>query len=229
MGIVIVLHLELREKVICREEHPVHDRGGGLSAGSGGIPLGRRGVGSAVPFSSRGGGRGAKVPAADHPTHQWRGDTPEKPMEAFLARDGHQRVQGGAVSGVWRWVLESVFHLMTNGQSEEERKEKTKEGPPVSKGNPTTRPEMPAAVPARKSSVGSSFFFSAGTVMMLAGSVGRAPFPSSGETDVDIKRGSTTFQQRHSQSLLIPSPFRCTCLFSQLIAAAARLCFLSYH
>ena len=124
MGIVIVLHLELREEVICREEHPVHDRGGGLSAGSGGIPLGRRGVGSAVPFSSRGGGRGAKVPAADHPTHQWRGDTPEKAMEAFLARDGHQRVQGGAVSGVWRWVLESVFHLMTNGQSEEERKEK---------------------------------------------------------------------------------------------------------
>ena len=32
LGVFIVPHLELREEVVRREEHPVHDRGGGLLA-----------------------------------------------------------------------------------------------------------------------------------------------------------------------------------------------------
>ena len=55
---------------------------------------------------------GAKLPTVGHPTHQWRGDTLEEPMEALFACDGHQRVKGGAVSCVRRWVLEPVFHLI---------------------------------------------------------------------------------------------------------------------
>jgi hypothetical protein len=33
-------------------------------------------------------------------------------METFLACDGRQRVEGGPVlAGVWRWILEPVFHF----------------------------------------------------------------------------------------------------------------------
>ena len=32
-------------------------------------------------------------------------------METFLACDGHQRMEGGPVLGVWRRILEPVFHF----------------------------------------------------------------------------------------------------------------------
>jgi hypothetical protein len=49
------------------------------------------------------------------PTHQWRRYTLEEPIETFLACDGHQRMKGGSVSGVWRWILEPVFHFVGIG------------------------------------------------------------------------------------------------------------------
>jgi hypothetical protein len=100
-----------------------------------------------------------KLPVANRPTHQWRRDTFEEPMETFLARDGHQRMKGGPVSGVRRRILEPVFHFGDSTKPGATSCALLPHDPshsPVSKGNPTTRPEMPAAVPARKSRVGSS-------------------------------------------------------------------------
>lgn len=114
MGIVVPSHLELREIVVRREEHPIQEWTGGLSAQvvvwTHCITAAERGW--EAGRGSRSARSRAKLPTADHRTHQWRGDALEEPTEALLACDGHQRVKGGAVSGVWRWVLEPVFHLI---------------------------------------------------------------------------------------------------------------------
>jgi hypothetical protein len=59
--------------------------------------------------------RGARLAApvdGRSPTHQRRGYALEEPDEAFITRDGRERMQGGAVSNAWRRVLEPVFHFL---------------------------------------------------------------------------------------------------------------------
>ncbi len=48
---------------------------------------------------------------ANRPTYQRRGYALEEPMEAFLARDDHKRMKGGAVSGAGNGFWNLYFTL----------------------------------------------------------------------------------------------------------------------
>ena len=111
-------------------------------------------------------------------TYQGRRYALEEPTEPLLTRDSRERMESRAVLDVRRGVLEAVlywffFCIVIVGHHGPFMGTKTTlrvsafpvsglgdvwgwEHSPVSNGNPTTRPETPATVPARKSRVGSS-------------------------------------------------------------------------
>ena len=89
-------------------------------------------------------------------TYQGRGNALVEPTESLLARDGCEGMESRAVLDVGRGVLETVFHFYMTNCFQQPFPFSVNEHSPVSNGNPTTRPETPATVPAIKSRVGSS-------------------------------------------------------------------------
>ena len=173
------------------------------------ITVRRRGIGKGGPWS-RSARSWAKLPTADHLTHQWRGDALEEPRKAFLACDGHQRVKGGAVSGVWRWVLEPVFHLIQQmammALSQSELKRNRERGKGRNEGTKERRRGVRTGVKwkthnqTRDACNGASekidcwvkFVLWADdaddiSVTVPLGSTSGAPFSSPGKSEVDIK------------------------------------------